>query len=183
MNIAHIFTTPIAVFDDFSSQRDLIATIANKACSEAQEGPEWDCNITTTFAASSRFHEDKRLAVFVEEVEQAGQDYSNHIWGRASRIKHSWANRAESYQYQEYHDHRGSNTKFCAVFYAQIEDKETIIFHSPFQNIIEINQNSIVQIVARENRLVIFPAYLAHSFQGKKRIIPKISIAFNFVLI
>ena len=183
MNVANLFATPIAVFDDVSLTPDLIATIAEAAIKNANDSPDWDCNIQTTFAVDSKFHTKPQLAEFTARIEESASDYSRYIWGRKAKIRHCWANKAESNQYQEYHNHLGKAIDFCGCYYPQIPEKESIIFHSPFQNITNINQNDVVLIGLKQNRLVVFPSYLAHSFKAIKRDIPKISIAFNFQLV
>lgn len=183
MNVANLFATPIALFDGVSPTPDLIATLAEQALANVDDLPDWDCNIQTTFAIDNTFHTKSQLAQFTPDIELFASDYSKYLWGRSAKIRHCWVNKADSHQYQEYHNHLGKNIDFCGVYYPQIQDKETIIFHSPFQNISSINQNSIVQIGLKQNRLILFPSYLAHSFKAKQREIAKISVAFNFQLV
>ncbi|NBX50344.1 hypothetical protein EBT25_10460 [bacterium] len=173
MNVTNLFATPISVTDDLYNKCDLAATLANKAVNEADEQPEWDCNIATTFSVNNNFHTTPKLEDLFSIIEDEGNQYSQYIFGRKSKILHCWANRASHNQYQEYHNHLGGRQQFSAVFYPQAQENEKLIFHSPFQNIRLINRQETVQIHAKQNRLIVFPTYLAHSLKQLIEQFPK----------
>lgn len=166
MNIAQLFSTPIAVYDNVSTNPDLIATIASR---DEQ-------------SADTLFHTKPA----VQELTQAVEDYANmfsmYMYGRQASIRSSYPMIAGSGSYQPQVSKLSRSIDFCGVYYPQIDDNESIIFHSPFQNIYLINQKTTVKIEAKQNRLILFPPYVEHSFRSIKRDVERINLFFNFKL-
>lgn len=178
--LVNLFPSPILIFDGVYSNPDLVATVATTAVQQATKQPDWDCNIRTSFAQGSDLHKHKSLAPFISVVQEYASQYSDIYFRRQAIIRHSWANMADQWQYQEYHNHLGSHCAFSGVYYAQSDDQERIIFHSPYQNIVALNQPDVQLVPAKQNRLILFPSYLGHSFKGWARPLVKVSVAFNF---
>lgn len=178
----NLFATPVLIYDNVFNNPKVAADIAEQAVADAEKQPEWDCNISTSFAQSSKMHELHALRPLISVVTRYASVYSKSLFNRDAKVLHSWANVARSGQYQEHHNHLGDRSAFSGVYYPQTPEGENLIMHSPFQNIILAGRQTVNLIPVVTNRLILFPSYLDHSFKARDRDIPKISIAFNFAL-
>lgn len=181
--LVNLFPSPILVIDHAFHNPDLVATVASSLVEKATKQPDWDCTIQTSFAMGGRDHTVPALRPFIDVVEELAEQYAGIYFKRQPVVRHCWSNVADKGQYQEYHTHLGTEgVAFSGVYYAQSDEQERLTFHSPFQNIVMLNTPPLQQIPAKQNRIIFFPSYLAHSFKGWDRPMSKISIAFNFSL-
>jgi hypothetical protein len=180
MKPADLFATPIALFDDVYANPQEIAQAAIKAVGTTGTPSGWECNISSSFSIDKKFAD--QLPAFKEAILKAASLYCQKHWGKNARMVESWANVAKTGQYQEQHDHMGrTNTIFCAAYYPQLGEGETLSFHTPYRTLGLLDPTKTrVPIGIKTNRLILFPAYLEHSFGPKQRAVDKISIAFNF---
>lgn len=182
MNSADLFATPIALFDDVYPNPGEIVEAAIKAVGDTGTPGGWQCDISSSFSVSKVFAD--QLPIFKETILKAASQYCQKHWGRDARMIESWANIAKTGQYQEQHNHIGrTNTMFCAVYYPQLGEQEKLSFHTPYATLGLLDPSKInVAINLKPNRLILFPAYLEHSFGPRQREVDKVSIAFNFIV-
>lgn len=182
MKPADLFATPIALFDDVYSNPEQIIEAAIGAVGNTGTPNGWDCDISSSFSIDRQFAD--QLPQFKDTILRTVSEYSQKHWNKDAKMTESWANIAKTGQYQEQHDHVGkTRTVFCAVYYPQIGQGEKISFHTPYKILALLNPTkTIAAINLKPNRMIVFPAYLEHSFKAMQRDVDKISIAFNFVV-
>jgi hypothetical protein len=182
MKPADLFSTPIALFDDVYANPQEIALAAIRAVGNTGTPGSWDCDISSSFGVDRQFA--NQLPAFKATILEAASQYSQKHWNKNAIMIESWANVAKTGQYQEQHDHIGeTGTRFCAVYYPQVGEQEKISFHTPYKILSLLDpMKTIVAIKLKPNRLIVFPAYLEHSFKALQRDVNKVSVAFNFVL-
>lgn len=182
MNTADLFATPIALFDDVYPNPGEIVEAAIGAVGDTGTPGGWQCDISSSFSKSKKFAD--QLPTFKQTITKVASEYCQKHWGKDARMIESWANIAKTGQYQEQHDHIGRTfTIFCGVYYPQLEEGEKLMFHTPYRIIGLLDPKKInVAINLKPNRLILFPAYLEHSFGPRQREVDKVSIAFNFTV-
>lgn len=183
---ANIFSTPIALADDLCENTEQIIDDAYQAVGDSRTPEGWLCDISSTYSPSAKVLDD--FPMLKQQILIAATEYSVIHWKKNCIITNSWVNIAQSYQYQEQHHHislGNSSAMFCAVYYPQVQENEVITFHSPFVSLVTFTgpQSCNVSINIKPNRLILFPAYLEHSFRSIKREIDKISFSANFTII
>lgn len=178
-----LFATPIALVDDLYPDCQQIVQSAYVIVGDNKTPAMWLCDINSTYSTLATSID--LLPSLKQYVHKAANEYSNLHWNKQCMFVNSWVNIANSYHYQEQHHHIGVNQqiKFCAIYYPQVQENEKLIFHTPFVSIFSFNGKDKVFVNIRNNMLVLFPAYLEHSFRSIHRDVDKISIACNFKLI
>ena len=181
---AYIFPTPIALADDLCEDIEQIVEKAYHYCSNGKTPEGWLCDINSTYSLSANALDD--FPILKQQILIAATEYSMLHWKKDCKIINSWVNVAQSYQYQEQHHHLTGGkdqVKFCAVYYPQVHQTEVITFHSPFVSIVTFTGgHGSMSINIKPNRLILFPAYLEHSFRSIKREVDKISFSANFII-
>lgn len=179
---ADLFATQIALFDDVYINPSEVVEAAIVAVGNTGTPGGWDCNISSSYAKDKKFAD--QLPAFKAAILASVWQYSRIHFGKDVVMSESWANIAKSGQYQEQHDHIGRTGAVCsAVYYPQVGEGETLVFHSPYRTIsYHDSTKSKTTLNVKQNRMFVFPVYLEHSFKAIERSTDKISIAFNFVV-
>jgi len=183
MHFTDLFSSPLAVIDNLYSDPDIAADVAKRLVDElGAKSPTG--TMMATYKNNKNVHQHPALQELMAMVEDAGNQYSSKVMQASSKILTCWANVIEDQQHQQYHHHRlNTGPGFAGIYYASVKQQEYITFYSPFQTINEINKSDINLIQVKENRLLLFPSYLAHSFSACSREQPKVSFAFNFGMV
>jgi hypothetical protein len=181
--IKEMFSTPVWIIDDvYTDPREISQQALLRIQSKNLTPPKWQCNSLSTYSYDSQLHKSLDFKPLIDKIMESVNQYTQNYWKMNSRMINCWANLSKSLHFQEQHHHLGiSPLQVSAVYYSQVQDNEKLTFHPPFINFSVFGEH-FEKIDIKTNRLVIFPAYLEHSFRPVERTIDKISLSFNFEL-
>jgi hypothetical protein len=180
MRIEQLFPVPLGVFDlahDFTE--DEMSFIKSCAMKKNRGNSHSVETYILESTALSRLKEACHIALneFYDSVYQPGSD-------TRLRITQSWINVTEEGQYHHRHFH--PNSHLSGTIYVQCDDKDSIVFHNPrdqimtdvcrLYNTINCETN---RYATPTKRILIFPSTLQHSVDEKKTDGLRISISFN----
>ncbi len=192
MEIKNIFCIPlgISVNEDYKKTQKKFIKYSNQIKNKNKKGGKnWESKLYNTFGTHS-IHSDEKFAdinkfIFSEVTEFSKKIGYGHLGVACSE---SWLNVYDKYDYQENHDHIGSN--ISAVYILQGSDKTgTINFKNPApskETYLFNPENqytfSTMCIKTQPGLLVIFDSNLIHSVSQNLSNEKRISLAYNFKL-
>tara|TARA_R100000742_G_scaffold4190_1_gene1309 strand:- start:1201 stop:1785 length:585 start_codon:yes stop_codon:yes gene_type:complete len=192
MNIRNIFSIPlgISVYEEHKKiQKNLIKYCTQIKKKNKKGGKNWESKLYNTFGTYP-IHSDEKFNdinnfIFSEVTDFSKKIGHGHLGVACSE---SWLNVYDKYDYQENHDHMGSN--ISAVYILQGSDKTgTINFKNPApskETYLFNPENeytfSTMCIKPQPGLLVIFDSNLIHSVSQNLSNEKRISLAYNFKL-
>ena len=177
-----IFPTNLFIIDDFYNS-DTIAM--KKYISDLWKERDYDDRWQTR---SANLHKQKEFKEFAELVISTSKDILNELKYDVEDIVISdmWATVLKSAEHHPAHTH--SNNFLSGTYYLHSDKGAGIVFHDPRpaadvivprkQETTKYN-SSILSYDSKQNRAIIFPAWLTHWTQQNKSNNKRISIAWN----